>query len=246
MRVLRAAWYILTVLVFTVWHGGVVLVAALFRVRQRPGGIYDRMARQWATHLLEAHRLRVTVDGLEHLVPGQPYVYVSNHVSFVDIWVLLAVLPGTVRFLAKRELLRIPLFGWAMAAAGHIPINRRKLQSAFGSYEAAGRMVRGGTSAIVFGEGTRSRLGRLLPLKKGPFVLAIEAGVPIVPVYVAGTFEVLPKGAVALRRRPITVCLAEPIPTEGCSYDDRDALTARCRAAMEACRAHVDGLPTAD
>jgi 1-acyl-sn-glycerol-3-phosphate acyltransferase len=164
----------------------------------------------------------------------------------VDIWVLLAVLPGTVRFLAKRELLRVPLFGWAMAAAGHIPINRRKLQSAFGSYETAARMVRAGTSAIVFGEGTRSRLGRLLPLKKGPFVLAIEAGVPIVPVYIAGTYDVLPKGRVALRRRPITVCLAEPIPTDGSSYDDRDALTARCRTALEASREHVDPVREAD
>lgn len=241
MKALRSAWYIVTVVVFTVWHGGVVLVAALFRVKQKSGGIYDRMARAWGTNLLEAHGLEVTVRGRERVIPGRPYVYVSNHISFVDIWVLLAVLPGTVRFLAKRELLRVPLFGWAMAAAGHIPIDRHKLQSAFGSYETAVRMVRAGTSAIVFGEGTRSRLGRLLPLKKGPFVLAVKAQVPIVPVYIAGTYDVLPKGRVALRRGPITVCIAEPIPTEGWSYDDRDALTARCRAALETCREHVDG-----
>lgn len=239
---IRAIWFVITVGLLTVWHGGVTILAALFRVPQKPGGIYDRMSRGWGRNLLRANGLKdVTVTGLECLPPGQPCVYVSNHVSLVDIWVLLAVLPGTVRFLAKRELMRVPVFGWAMASAGHIPIDRRKLQSAFGAYETAAGMVRSGTSAIIFGEGTRSRDGRMLPLKKGPFVLGIKAGVPVVPIYISGTWEILPPGRVAPRPGPIGVALGPPLSTAGLKEEDRDALAARCTGAMQSLRDHVDG-----
>jgi 1-acyl-sn-glycerol-3-phosphate acyltransferase len=101
--------------------------------------------------------------------------------------------------------------------------------------------IRGGTSAIIFGEGTRSRTGQMLPLKKGAFVLAIQAGVPVVPVYLEGTFEVLPKGTVLLKRRPITMRVGEPIGTAGLAYRDRDLLRDRCHDALAALRDHVDG-----
>lgn len=238
---IRAIWFVLTVSALTVWHGGITILAALFQVPQKPGGIYDRMSRGWGRNLLRANGLNeITVTGLNSHSTSGPCVYVSNHASLVDIWVLLAVLPGTVRFLAKRELMRIPVFGWAMASAGHIPIDRQRLHSAFGAYETAARMVREGTSAIIFGEGTRSRDGSLLPLKKGPFVLAIKAGVPVVPVYISGTWAVLPPGRITPRPGPIAIALGEPLSSTGLEEEDRDALALRCRAAMERLGSHVD------
>jgi 1-acyl-sn-glycerol-3-phosphate acyltransferase len=236
---LAALWFILSCTAITAWYCGMVIAASLAGVRRRTGGVYDRAAREWGRANLAANRLRVTVNGREN-VPDGPAVFVANHVSFVDIWVLVAELPGTVRFLAKRELLRVPFFGWAMRSAGHIPIDRKNRQAAVDACGEAGTLIRNGTSAIVFGEGTRSRTGQLLPLKKGAFVLAIQAGVPVVPVFLEGTYQVLPRGTILLRRHPVRMRIGEPIATTGLTYADRDALAARCREALVALRDHVD------
>lgn len=233
-------WFFLSCLAITTWYCSVVILASLAGVRRRPGGVYDWAGRGWGRTNLLANRLEVTVTGQEK-IPDGPAVFVANHVSFVDIWVMVAFLPGTVRFLAKRELLHVPIFGWAMRSAGHIPIDRKNRQAAVDACGEAGAMIRAGTSALVFGEGTRSRSGTLLPLKKGAFVLAIQAGVPVVPVYLEGTYQVLPKGTLALKRRPIAMRIGHPISTLGLAYADRDDLGARCRDALVALRDHVDG-----
>lgn len=235
--------YLLAVVGFTAWEAGRVIVAALFRVRYRPGGVYDDAPRQWGRHLLRAVGVRPGIEGLEQLEAGKPYVYVANHASFVDVWLLLAVLPGSVRFVAKKELLGIPIFGWALRAGGQIAIDRRNLKSAFSAYDDAARAVRGGMSAVVFVEGTRSRDGRLQDFKKGPFVLAIHAGVPVVPVYIHGTYAVLPTGRLTPLPGPVRLFVGEPIPTAGLSYEDRDRLSRECREAMLAMRRSVDGVP---
>jgi 1-acyl-sn-glycerol-3-phosphate acyltransferase len=212
----------------TVWHALKVTVAALARVPDRPGGFYDRELRIWARRLLEATGLPVEVRGLERL-PPTACVYAVNHASFVDIWVLVARLPGSVRFVAKRELYRVPIFGQALRATGQIPLDRRDLVAAERSYEAAAEVVRGGRSVIVFVEGTRTRTGRLGEFKKGAFVLAITAGVPLVPIYLRGTRAAMPRGSLWLRRRPVTLVVGEPVPTTGLTYEDRNALRARVR-----------------
>jgi 1-acyl-sn-glycerol-3-phosphate acyltransferase len=174
-------------------------------------------------------------------IPDRSCVFVANHVSWVDVWVLAALLPGRVRFLAKRELFWVPFFGSAMKQAGHIPIDRQNRRAAFDAYAEAVRLIQQGTRAVIFGEGTRSRDGTLQPLKKGPFVLAIQAGVPVVPVFIEGTYGVLPKGSIMLRPRPITVLVGEPLLTQGLSYEDRESLGQRCRESLVALRDHVDG-----
>jgi 1-acyl-sn-glycerol-3-phosphate acyltransferase len=146
--------------------------------------------------------------------------------------VLFDHLPGSVRFVAKKELLSIPIFGQALRARGEIPINRTNLRDAFAAYDEAAERLQAGLSAIVFVEGTRSRDGKLHDFKKGPFVLAIRAGVPIVPVFIEGTFEALPPGGWYVRRRPITLKIGTPIPTAGREFDDRDELMKQTRAAM--------------
>ena len=236
---MRAIWYVVSSLCVTAYYCLQVIYASLLGVKLRPGGVYDRAGRDWGRHLLRLNGLAVTLQGEEH-IPTGPCVFVANHVSWVDIWALVAKLPGRVRFLAKRELLAVPFFGSAMKRAGHIPIDRQNRRAAFDAYGGAVRLIREGTRAIIFGEGTRSRDGTLLPLKKGPFVLAIQAGVPVVPVYLEGTYSVLPKGSISLRPQPIRVSIGEPLPTDGLEYADREALSHRCRESLLALRDHVD------
>ena len=130
----------------------------------------------------------------------------------------------------------IPIFGQAIKAAGHIYIDRQQREAAFESYERAASVIQQGMSALIFAEGTRSRTGNLLPFKKGPFVLAIAAQVPALPVYCAHTFGILPKGHIRVRPRPITLYFGEPIETAGMSYEDRDELSTKVRTVIEGFR----------
>jgi 1-acyl-sn-glycerol-3-phosphate acyltransferase len=206
--------------------------------------VYDFCVRGWATASLRAAGLPIAVRGMEQVPRDRAVVYASNHSSLFDILVLFAALPGSVRFVAKRELARIPVFGRAMVRSGNVVIDRAHPRAAHDAYQRAAEVIIArGVSAIVFPEGTRSRTGELLPFKAMPFVLAIAAGVPVVPVYVHHTFEILPKGAWRLRRLPIQLRIGAPIETAGSSLDDRDALRDATRAAIVALRARVDAAP---
>jgi len=157
-----------------------------------------------------------------------------------DIWALAATLPGSVRMLAKQELARIPLIGRAMVTAGHVVIDRPHPRRALEAYERAAAVIRSGVSALVFPEGTRSRTGQLLPFKNAPFGLAIAAQVPVVPLYVRNTFEIMPKGRFFLRPRPIRLVIGEPISTAGMTLERRQELRDRVHAAILALKARVD------
>lgn len=221
-----------SVTILTVWVGSKALLLSLRGVRHEPGQRFDRLNQRWGEGMLRWNRIQVTLEGLERLVPGQSYVYVANHVSHIEIWALLARLPGSVRFIYKRELEKVPVFGRAIVATGHIPIDRHKPNSAFAAYDAAAKEIRNGISAIVFPEGTRSTDGRLMPLKKGPFVLAIAAQVPVVPVAILGAFESMPKGSISPKPVPVTIRIGTPVATAGLGYEDRDRLSRECRAAL--------------
>src|SRR3989442_1360331 len=189
-RMIRTAWFYLVLVWSSVIHAGGVLIAALLGVKRRPGGIYDWGASDWARDLIAAAGTPVEVEGLERIPRNQPVVYASNHSSMFDIWALGATLPGSVRFVAKQELLKVPLVGRAMVAAGHVAIDRANPAPAFAAYERAAEVIRSGISAVVLPEGTLSRTRRPLPFKNAPFGLAIAAQVPLVPVYVHNTFEI--------------------------------------------------------
>jgi len=234
---IRTLWYYLVLFFTTILHASAAIIAGLFRVKNRRGGIYDWSGTDWSRDILSAAGTPVVASGLEHIPRDQPVIYASNHSSMFDIWALFATLPGSVRFVAKRELFRIPVLGRAMLAVGHVPIDRTARKRAFEAYDEAARMIRGGTSVVVFPEGTRSRTGELLPFKNAPFGLAIAAQVPIVPVYVHHTFEILPKGAWRLRPRPIRLVVGQTIPTAGRRPEDREQLRDEVRAAMVALQA---------
>src|SRR2546428_6433145 len=237
---IRALWYYVVLLVSTVYHAGAAAVAGVLRVKHRPGGVYDWSGRNWSRLILWGSGTPVRAEGLEGIPRAGPVVYASNHSSMFDIWALFATLPGSVRFVAKQELFRIPLLGAAMRAAGHIAIDRTLKTRAFEAYADAARTIRRGFSAVVFPEGIRSRTGDLLPFKNAPFALAIAAQVPVVPVYVHSTFQILPKGGFRLRPRPIRILVGEPIATAGMTPQDRERLRDRTRAAVLALKARVD------
>jgi len=218
---------------FTIWYAGKAVIAGLLGVAYRPGGVYDQTGRKWATKLLKVSGVEVRTVGFEHVPEDSPVVFVANHQSLFDILAVIEVLLGRVRFVAKRELATIPLFGRALRAAGHIYIDRERRQAAFQAYEAAAAEIRAGMCALVFAEGTRSRTGELLPFKKGPFVLAIASQVPVVPLYCAHTFGILPKGSLRIRPHPVTLYFGEPIPTKGMDYEDRGRLLVETRAVVE-------------
>ncbi|MBX3147524.1 MAG: 1-acyl-sn-glycerol-3-phosphate acyltransferase [Gemmatimonadales bacterium] len=230
-HLLYAVRYLVATAVFTTYYSARIMLALILRVKPEPGGVYDRIQQSYGRAMLASTGMSVRVEGLEHVAPGQPVVYISNHQSWVDIWALLAVLPGVLRFVFKKELSRVPLLGWAINTLGHVSIDRGNRGSAFASYDSAAEQIRGGVSAIVFAEGTRSSTGSLQSFKKGPFVLAISAQVPVVPVY-CETYQRLPKGSLAPRPGIVRVRLGSPIATNGLDYAERDGLADRTREAL--------------
>lgn len=209
--------------ILTTFWGGVVIVARLLGVAQGRGSIYERAPRSWARAMLAVSGARVVVHGAERMHTGEPRVFVSNHVSWYDVLVLAGHLPQYA-FVAKAEIFRVPLFGAAARVVGTIPIERENRKAAFQSYEEAAVRIRAGRNVVVYPEGTRGRSYALRPFKKGPFVLAVAAGVPVVPTVLHGTIRLLPRGSFWLRPGRVDVHLLEPVDASGLTYDDRDRL----------------------
>jgi 1-acyl-sn-glycerol-3-phosphate acyltransferase len=233
--------YLIALLLCTFWHGGICIVAGILRVPYRRGGVYDRAQRRWSRQILRFTGVPVRVEGAEHVAAQGPQIVVASHASFFDTIALLAYLPVHPKFIAKKELYGIPVFGGAIRAAGHVRMDRGNQKQAFAAYEeTAQQMRRNKLTIVVYPEGTRTRTGELLPFKKGPFFFAIGAGVPIIPCYVSGAFQIQPKGSLRVRPRGMVIALGEAIPTTGLTTDDREALKSGAREAMEALKARVD------
>ncbi len=241
---MRTVLAVLTMMIVTPFFAIALIGAGMLGVPNRPGGIYDWAPRRWARLALWAAGVRLVLHGDEALRPFKPRVFVSNHVSWYDIFTLLAILPR-YRFVAKAELFRIPLFGAAARRAGTIPIQRENRKAAFQSYEEAAREIRAGSSVVVCPEGTRGESYALRPFKKGPFVLAVAAAAPIVPVVVYGTREVQRKGSFVIRSADVHVHFLEAIETTGRTYDDRDEMADECWRRMAACMEADHGVVSA-
>jgi 1-acyl-sn-glycerol-3-phosphate acyltransferase len=200
-----------------------------------PGGdALVPLSRIWSWLVLRTCGIRWDATYEPGLDPSRPSVYVANHQSLLDIPALILAMPCGFRFVAKRTLLHIPIFGWAIWLAGFILIDRSDREGAIRSLARAAERVRRGTSIIIFAEGTRSADGRLQPFKKGGFVLALQAGVPIVPVSIRGGHEVLPKGSMRLRPGIFHVVFGAPVPTSSYSFETRDDLIAVVRQRIAA------------
>lgn len=227
---MRTAAAVFALIVSTIFFGTLVIIASLIGVKDRDGSIYDWAPRWWARCIVWASRVKVVV----HDVPGARigrHVFVVNHVTLFDVLAVATVVPR-VKFVAKAELANIPLFSRAMRSAGMVFIERANRKAAFESYRnVAGRISEGG-SVVVFAEGTRGTSYALRPLKKGPFVLAIDAAAPVVPTVVYGTMQVLTRNPFRVYGGTVHVHFLEPVPTAGLDYDQRDTIAAKVHARM--------------
>lgn len=242
---MRTLFTALMAAVMTLTLGPVVIVARIFRVPQGPRSIYARCIMTWARAINFAAGVEVVVHGAERMANEQGAVFVSNHVSWFDIFALASVVPGC-SFVAKVELRRIPLFGFAAECVGIVFVERENRKQAFASYEVAAREVRRGRGIVVCPEGTRGLDYHLRPFKKGPFVLAIASEAPVVPTVVHGTIEIMPKGSFHIRSGRVDLHFLEPIATTGYDYDHRAELMAATWSAMaDALRANY-GVTTSE
>jgi 1-acyl-sn-glycerol-3-phosphate acyltransferase len=229
--VIRSIWAWLNLFIATFSLSGIAVVAAYLRM---PAKIFDWAGRTWSRWMLRVSGVRVRVEGLERVAAPAPRIFVSNHQSWFDVFALAARLPEPYRFVAKKELATIPVFGRAWKMAGHISIDRGDTGSAIRTLDEAGRLMRRDrSSVIIFAEGTRSPTGELRPFKKGAFMLALQTGVDIVPVGIRGSRAVLPKGGWRVTPGEIVVRIGEVIRTADYSFDTRDQLMKRVRVEIE-------------
>ena len=168
--------------------------------------------------------VRLNVVGQDELPVDQHFIYMMNHASNLDVPAVFLVLTGEVRALGKKELFALPVLATAMKMGGFIPIDRSNRESAIQSMRGAAEIAREGASFLLAPEGTRSRDGQLLPFKKGGFYLAIDSGVPVVPITVRGAFELMPPGTFAIRPGTIEIFFHHPIPTSSLTHKDRGRL----------------------
>ncbi len=224
--------------VATTGFGVNCIIASMLGFKDRAGSVFDWTPRVWSRLLLAGSGVRVVVHNPERAGDGQPHIFASNHLSWFDIPVLASSLPR-YKFVAKAELFAVPMFGQAIRAIGMIPMARQNRKAAFAAYDEAAAKIREGNSVVVFPEGTRGDDYPIRPFKKGPFVLAIAAGVPVVPTLVHGTREVMSKNTFLVRPGKVDLHLLEPVPTAGLGYEDRDALAEAVRLRLvEALRIH--------
>jgi len=183
-----------------------------------------KLARLWARILLTISHIPVEIVGRRHVLMDSPQIFAANHQSDVDTMVALACIPVPFRWIAKKELFNVPLFGAAMRNAGYIPIDRRNHESALKSLEDAAQIIKKGNSVMTFPEGTRSNNGTIQPFKQGIFHLAIRAGVPIVPVTIIGTAAIMPKRSLKIIPGRIKLIIGKPVDVSGYTIETRHQL----------------------
>jgi 1-acyl-sn-glycerol-3-phosphate acyltransferase len=216
---------------------GIILVTAFMAVMAilvsfvtAGGDTAHKVGRIWAKCILALSNIRVTVKGLSNLEPGRSYIYMVNHMSNFDIPVLQAFLPVQFRWLAKAELYKIPVFGYAMKRAGYISIDRSDRKSAIESLNKAVKIVRDGISVVIFPEGTRSRTHNIQPFKKGGFFLAVDSGAPIIPIIIYGTERIMPKKQMLIKSGDVTLEIAKPINSSDYTRKTKNDLMDKVRS----------------
>lgn len=215
------------IILATIVFGSASLLVSFF---DNTGVLQIRVARAWARTLLAVSGVHVHVEGLEQIDPSSSYVFVSNHLSYMDTPVALGHIPAQFRFLAKRGLFRVPFLGTHLSRAGHIPVPRQDPRAAVKTLQAAAdALQRKKISMLIFPEGGRSRDGILQPFKEGGAYIAIRAGVPVVPLIMIGTREILPFGAGIVLPGKVTLRVLAPIETSRMTLKDRGTLTETLR-----------------
>jgi 1-acyl-sn-glycerol-3-phosphate acyltransferase len=226
----RTVFYLIpAVSVYTIVMGSLSLLSTIV---DRTGDLGHRCARTWAWLILKTSGVRVRVTGLEHLDPRRSYVFAANHASIYDIPIVFTSIPMQLRIVAKQSLGRIPFMGWHLHHSGHLLVDRKNPGPDI--VEKMKRLVKEQHSLIVFPEGTRSVDGTLGRFKKGSFLVAIDAQLPVVPVSIRGSSHVMKKGRVMVQPGEVDLAIHPPIPTIGVGRDDAREFAGRVREVIAA------------
>lgn len=242
---MRTVLTVLTVAVATILLAPVVIVARLLGVHDGEHGVAQWCMRTWARSMVVVAGVKIVVHNPERILHGRGAVYACNHVSWFDVFAIASVLPRYT-FIAKSELRKLPLFGWGAESAGVVFLARDNRKSAFESYKSAAQEVTAGKNVVVFPEGTRGREYALRPFKKGPFVLAIAAQAPVVPVLVYGAREVMPKGSFRIRPSTVHVHFLDAAETAGLDYERRHDLMRTVWDRIATCLREEYGVTTSE
>ena len=214
---------------YTIVLGSISLVSTLV---DRTGNFAHKCARAWARLILATTGVRVRVTGLERLDAGRSYVFAANHQSIYDIPIVFASIPFQLRIVAKESLGRIPFMGWHLHRAGHLLVDRKNPGADI--VEKMKRLVSESSSLIVFPEGTRSVDGRLGRFKKGSFLVALDARLPVVPITIDGSRQVMKKGRLMVCPGEVRLTVHEPMPTDGVARDEVFRFAERVREIIQA------------
>lgn len=192
----------------------------------------DRIVRLWGRLLVAAAGVELRTENAEAIDPTQRYVLVANHYSYLDIPCIVTAIKQPIRFMAKASLFKIPIFGWSLARAGFIPIDRKNRRTAKQSFDLAAERIRKGNTIVVFPEEGRSRKREMRPFQRGAFLLAMKAERTIVPMALAGTYDVFPATRWSVKPGIVTLRVGTPISTEGLKLRDKERLLTESRAQI--------------
>jgi 1-acyl-sn-glycerol-3-phosphate acyltransferase len=209
-----------------------IVLGMLVPGRSRKGKIFRWVTKSYSMMLLPVFGVTVETRGVSRVDRNAPYVFMSNHASHVDSLALAVSIPHPLHWVFKKELSKIPVFGWVLLSLGQIMVDRRSAAQSRTALASAAAALAGNNSVLIYVEGTRSKDGKLQPLKKGGFHIAIQSGLPIVPVRVSGSHDIIPPGALRIRPGHVVVELFDPIPTAGRTEADVPELMARVRDAL--------------
>lgn len=226
---LWSIWVVPMIAISTIVHG---LISAMWAAISKEPSHQLAVARAWARSLLWIAGTRVKVEGLEHIKPGGAYVFVSNHVSYMDTPVVLASLTERFLFLAKSGLFKIPFLGWHLKSARHVSVELEDTRKRLQALTLAAQLIAEGRSTLVFPEGGRSEDGVLKDFKDGAAFLAIRAQVPLVPIALIGMRRILPMHTLNFRPGRVTLRISTPISTAGMTTKQREQLTAQARTRI--------------
>jgi 1-acyl-sn-glycerol-3-phosphate acyltransferase len=224
-----AFWTILTTTIYTVIIGIPLIITAFF---SKSGKLPYVMGKSWAWLIMKTNRVKIQIEGFENILRTRSYVFISNHSSNLDPPAVALALQNQLRFVGKKSLGNIPIFGWAVHLARMILIDRSDSTAARDTLNKAISDLKDGISACFFAEGTRSMDGRLQKFKKGGIMLALKARLPIVPITVIDTHKLLPKNCLRIRSGVVRIIVGDPIDVSAYSEKDRDILLDKVRSVI--------------
>ena len=203
-------WVLITIL--SVVLGTISLILGIF---DRSGNKSHKVAALWSRLICKWNDIRVEITGMENIITDQPQIFIANHQGYYDIFALSGYLPVQLRWISKSSLFRIPFMGWAMSAAGYIPVERNNRKQSYQAFLNTLEAIKAGNSVVVFPEGTRSEDGNVGAFKKGSQLLAHRAGAPIIPVTIIGTRNIIRKGGMIIRPGPVRIIISPYVTLDG-------------------------------